>query len=623
MAAEPPIIAATLAPDGSWAVTVDGTGRVAIWEAGFATTVRRLAFHGVSRAAVAAASQDELFVCWVDGDGVVWLFTSREGPGLQAVRMASGEVSALGLSPSGEAVLACRDGTLRGLGLGTSRFAWTMAVGVVPVVAVAVAGDGGRCFAAFADGSVRWYDPRTRESDLVGRGVPAQTLAVTPDGDVVATASADGVFQWWGALDGGAPELRLVGSAVTALALDASGRLGFLGFEDGTVRLHDVVSSGPGRPSIMDDDVQFTVYRPRILYVDRWASMLVFAHKTDLLVDPVRGPVDPVAEVAARARAHFGEAVLSSAADSRYGLVQGTRLRIVPDLPGVRCNPEAAETQWWERIHEVVFRLLAPRVLDGTHVRGAVRVWCGPVILGEVSVTISISADVGGESMSPVAESAQRYRKIFPSYSRRDVTLVKHFAEVARALGDEYLQDVLRLRPGEQWSPRLLQLIEEADVFQLFWSHNSMRSPRCREEWEHALSLQRPLFVRPLYWEEPLPEDPGLELPPVSLRALHFVKIPLGLTVDPEAAPASRAAAAVAEATAPTRPPLTPEPLRTTEAGGVGGTHRGPAERVGEDQSWPPTSGRPRSAPSRVLPAVIAALILLLLVVLVLIVTRR
>ncbi len=68
------------------------------------------------------------------------------------------------------------------------------------------------------------------------------------------------------------------------------------------------------------------------------------------------------------------------------------------------------------------------------------------------------------------------------------------------------------------------KLIEEADVFQLFWSSNSMRSPYCREEWEHALALGRPLFVRPVYWEDPMPQDPTMGLPPVALRELHFIK---------------------------------------------------------------------------------------------------
>jgi TIR domain len=196
-------------------------------------------------------------------------------------------------------------------------------------------------------------------------------------------------------------------------------------------------------------------------------------------------------------------------------------------LPGVQCNPEEAEIEWWEPVHDVLFRLLAGPDLAGAVIRGAVRVWCGPLIIGEVSIAVRVAAGEPAAEPSPVAEPVRRYRKIFPSYSHHDRAMVATFAEAARALGDRYLQDVVALRAGERWDARLLELIEDADVFQLFWSRNSMRSPYCQEEWEHALALQRPLFVRPLYWEEPLPEDPGQELPPAALRALHFVKVPV------------------------------------------------------------------------------------------------
>ena len=150
-----------------------------------------------------------------------------------------------------------------------------------------------------------------------------------------------------------------------------------------------------------------------------------------------------------------------------------------------------------------------------------------------------------------MTESAQRYRKIFPSYSHDDQAIVADFAEVVRALGDEYLQDVLTLRSGERWQTRLPELIEEADVFQLFWSSNSMRSPYCQQEWEHALALGRPLFVRPVYWEDPMPQDPTLGLPPVALRELHFIKYDVHpAREDTQAGPGEASARAPAPARA-------------------------------------------------------------------------
>jgi polar amino acid transport system substrate-binding protein len=56
-----------------------------------------------------------------------------------------------------------------------------------------------------------------------------------------------------------------------------------------------------------------------------------------------------------------------------------------------------------------------------------------------------------------------------------------------------------------------------------------MHSPFVKREWEHALSLRRRNFIRPCYWESPLPACPEKGLPPEELRRLHFQRIPVAL----------------------------------------------------------------------------------------------
>ena len=65
-------------------------------------------------------------------------------------------------------------------------------------------------------------------------------------------------------------------------------------------------------------------------------------------------------------------------------------------------------------------------------------------------------------------------------------------------------------------------MIKDADMFQLFWSTNSMYSHFVRQEYQYALSLHRAYFVLPVYWEIPFPEKPEENLPPEELRRLHF-----------------------------------------------------------------------------------------------------
>jgi TIR domain len=84
------------------------------------------------------------------------------------------------------------------------------------------------------------------------------------------------------------------------------------------------------------------------------------------------------------------------------------------------------------------------------------------------------------------------------------------------ALGMTHLRDLRVLRSGEHWNGRLLKKIEEADIFQLCWSKTAKRSRYVKREWRHALQQERPNFIRPVYWERPMP------VPPRELKTIHF-----------------------------------------------------------------------------------------------------
>jgi pSer/pThr/pTyr-binding forkhead associated (FHA) protein len=286
----------------------------------------------------------------------------------------------------------------------------------------------------------------------------------------------------------------------------------------------------PPTAEVLDEDVQFTVYRPVRLAATQWESLLVFTHKGGPVIDPIRGLLNPLEEVEARARAYFRDTETSSSrVDAQSALARGGQLSIVPELPHITCVPPAAHIVWWEPVHETRFQLHAGPELGGSVVRGWVRIWCGPLIVAELPIALPVvSADtVPASTPTPLTgQQLRRYRKIFPSYSHRDTQVVEPFAVAARAIGDQYLQDVLALDPGVRWRDELLKLIEDADVFQLFWSNNSMRSVQCRREWEYALALGRPQFIRPLYWEVPFPRAPDLGMPPNALSELHFARIP-------------------------------------------------------------------------------------------------
>jgi hypothetical protein len=291
----------------------------------------------------------------------------------------------------------------------------------------------------------------------------------------------------------------------------------------------------PGRDSIrpIDRHVRFTVYRPDRVRPAVWNTMLAFAYRGG---DDEEGAADIKAsfeEVERQARAVLGPQIQefdSVTTENRREIPRGKTLRFVPRVDGLEFKPPERPFLWVEKIHQEVFRFRAPKRLDGKVVHGRMEVYIGVILIGEVGLTIGVDSSVRVIQTDPkTAETGRPYRKIFASYSHKDLSVVMHFRVFADAVGDEFMRDWTHLRVGQIWSEELQSMIFDADVFQLFWSTNSMESEFVRQEWEYALKLGRPSFIRPVYWEEPMPERPDIDLPPEPLRALHFHQLsPLG-----------------------------------------------------------------------------------------------
>jgi serine/threonine protein kinase len=287
------------------------------------------------------------------------------------------------------------------------------------------------------------------------------------------------------------------------------------------------------RPIAYDEEVQFTVYRPSLVQPGVWYDMLAFAHLSRRRDDAPASEPDPVEEVQRQARQLLAERAQDYrdvTQDSRQAVPREGEITFLPEVPGFQFNPPRRVFRWVESVHREQFRFQASEALQGQTARGKVTVFLGGIILAEVALSIRVDRRESVQPLAlveaaPRADHARPYRKIFASYSHKDVEIVRQFELFARTLGDEYLRDEVQLRSGQIWNDRIKGLIRQADLFQLFWSTSAMRSPFVREEWEYALSLGRDLFVRPTYWEDPLPASLSEELPPQALRRLHFQRI--------------------------------------------------------------------------------------------------
>ena len=204
--------------------------------------------------------------------------------------------------------------------------------------------------------------------------------------------------------------------------------------------------------TVLDEDVQFTVYRPKIVRPAHWYSMLAFVHLAERRPSASKDEPAPIEQVKQQANFILGEQAKEyrrTTTDSQQAIPQGVEITFLPDIPGIEFNPERRVFRWLEDVHHEEFRLKASPELDGHTARGRLSVYLGMILLAEVDLAIRVDRNHTQPPHSdPAQEShARRYRKIFASYSHKDVGIVKQFEHLVRALGDRYLRDVVDLPP--------------------------------------------------------------------------------------------------------------------------------------------------------------------------------
>jgi hypothetical protein len=142
------------------------------------------------------------------------------------------------------------------------------------------------------------------------------------------------------------------------------------------------------------------------------------------------------------------------------------------------------------------------------------------IILAETQLEVPTS-EMGGSEV--VSQHSSAFKRVFVSYAREDLWLVKLVDSAVSALGVvDFRWDLKVLKAGDNWAEVLYDEIRNADSFQLFWSRSARTSDEVKKEWMYAVELKRERFIRPVYWEEPL-EPP----PPSELNHLHFALIPI------------------------------------------------------------------------------------------------
>lgn len=250
--------------------------------------------------------------------------------------------------------------------------------------------------------------------------------------------------------------------------------------------------------NLAEKQLQFTAFYPRVVPVESWHTLLVYAHLEAVLA-AVRED--------ARTLQHAQHPEISS--QTAHLLTEGTQITVVPLFQGVTFQPERSSFTWTDTWHPVPFRFTSERRWVGATGTGEVILLAGPLIIASLRISLHFT-EPGTQAESEQEEvSAARYKNIFASYSPDDAVVVQALRRTSRALGDESFFDIEALRSSQNWPGTLPRAIESADVFQLFWSSNAAQSQCVYQECQYALQHYKyEGFMRPVYWEKPLAFSP-------------------------------------------------------------------------------------------------------------------
>ncbi len=288
------------------------------------------------------------------------------------------------------------------------------------------------------------------------------------------------------------------------------------------------------------DEVRFRAHHPRALPVGERRKLLVYAHLAAALAAVETDAGQVLGKEVKDYRPAEGEASCA--------IAPGTEITVVPQGEGLTFDPPQARITWagdWQRAD---FEMAATGERVGPVIEGSIACYVGPLLIADLRLPVVVpQADEDIPPAEQKVQSAKMYQAVFASYSHADTAVVEAMETACKALGMDYLRDVMTLKSGQQWSDELLNMVERADVFQLFWSETACQSPYVEQEWQHALNLAErkgAAFIRPIYWQKPLAPVPA------ALSHLHFAPVDvagLGVSATAPVAVTSPPPAVVAE----------------------------------------------------------------------------
>lgn len=265
---------------------------------------------------------------------------------------------------------------------------------------------------------------------------------------------------------------------------------------------------------------KITAVYPEAIAPLSWSTLEVFVY--------LKSFKDLVQKEILRVQQKEGREYSSVTSEFPKSLPIGCPIKICLQSKSLHTNPSEMTINWYEPYYRLPFRISpVDENKDEYSATLDIEVFADDLPVASIRLAIVVNSDTHQKSELPAAsDDASWYEDIFASYAREDIDLVRHLRKRYEALGLHMFIDLDDLRSGVEWQPEIFKTIDKSDLFQLFWSDFSKQSEFVTLEWKHALtalSVKGSRFIRPVYWQEPIPDVPN-ELAEINFRKISFVE---------------------------------------------------------------------------------------------------
>lgn len=207
---------------------------------------------------------------------------------------------------------------------------------------------------------------------------------------------------------------------------------------------------------------------------------------------------------------------------SRFHIPEGTLVTVTPHMKGFQFNPPNVSIGFYRTWHRFDFEMRAVGARQDEATNGYLTFSLDGLVVADVPMSVYVGQGLGKDRKDITRKVSRKpYRAVYPSFADKDVHLAERFRRIFDALGMYNMRDVMQARISEGWSADLAKAIDEAEVFQLFWSDAAANAASVSEEVQRAVarSSTPEQFIRAVYWEQP----PAVLPEPISNLKLDYL----------------------------------------------------------------------------------------------------